>query len=1149
MNGFPPVLNENIFQELYTDNLLSFSEHFNSSNITNDFKVPNNLVKGSISGIKNLQNKARILCFAPSLTYLTTTDKKFLSYFKNQRLNSNSLKEICHIYTHKILKDLAVAKNSDKILAAAFNEVGYDLARALTLIYDTPITHHIEKFPDDIMYRVVIKCEGIKTCNFFATFEYEKCLKTLILAPEEKQCLNFDCKCRSQFDNTGFWEYTLLNPKINFLKKISIFNNCLLYNTVMAAQSLIPVFSNHLKNSVSLKAAANNILQKLPILLSSDIYPTPMIVPRISQWYDTESLDAEPSIDWKQWVAYFSVDCQMNGNDFEITTNLKGEIVGILVFFTKNLSVFKKHQTYNIHLKELDANHFDNLNMVMVMGELSNNKVHTLSLFLSKWNSLKAYSLLLKSTLMKLKEPHLQVTQEIISNYDKKFKIPSRISFFSEHCPKQINIYDKSGVILKSQNDYLLLSLAKLLNNSELNYNEKQALKMFEFNTESLDYVDEHINYGVVIYFKQSCKLLDFSFSADLNETNEHVFFISKDFQLLYENKLLIKEIVEANYGKTAAYNITDSDLKQADNLFKMSRDLNEFLLSLCVLMYACHFHKKRHYIIKLLAKTSFGKDASKLSWMYNGLLAQQNVNPHGDLNCKFFKIIKIGKQYIKLKIRDDFGTGSDSSCRKLVKKISSKSKQSQNDAISLIKRLDFINSSRLQEHKPQKFSKQLHDENSHTRNLYVNYNELLVSNLEINNVGGLMITYLYYHVRSDVQFYNDSFIFLKNELLKYLESTQLEQFETSNFFNKLVTINPGLCERTGLVSKLNAVICNKLKSYKEAINNCEDIAIKIACETLLIFLQSFECGEHIRYNESTNYDDVHPISFSYKLLNRSYSKYNCYTTHFECIHKFTNRIDIVFIDGRFKIKIIAPYKQDDIPVQYQYYSNQTENTHFEKNYEVMKKKLKRLEQIPTLRGLLKTHETRPSDNADSSSVSLVDTSQTNKYEKSPTDKKYPLLMIESDDTVTDDVVSVAPSKPLVVEKANFNKVGAAKIPVNNPVDSPTSTPIVKEEQNVDFEFIKELVFQPIASTNSTYNLNSFKNKMKRRLRSIHCGESYPSAGFRSRNLRKRKNIETIQPPRRLLRKKTEGTEDMTDNNRNKKKSAIEDFFFEIDIY
>lgn len=215
MNGVPPALNENIFQELYKDEVLSFSKQTNPSNILSDCKVPNNSVKTTISNEKS-EKGIKILCFVPSLTYLTTPDKKFLSFFKNQRLNLNSLKNICHRYAHKVLKDLVADENNDSALAAAFNEVGYDLARALSLIYDTPISHHIEKFTDEVMYRIVIKCEGIESCNFFATFEYEKSLKTLILASNEKQCSNLDCKCKSQFDNTEFWEYTLLNPKINF---------------------------------------------------------------------------------------------------------------------------------------------------------------------------------------------------------------------------------------------------------------------------------------------------------------------------------------------------------------------------------------------------------------------------------------------------------------------------------------------------------------------------------------------------------------------------------------------------------------------------------------------------------------------------------------------------------------------------------------------------------------------------------------------------------------------------------------------------------------------------------------------------------------------------------------------------------------------
>lgn len=1147
MNGVPPALNENIFQELYKDEVLSFSKQTNPSNILSDCKVPNNSVKTTISNEKS-EKGIKILCFVPSLTYLTTPDKKFLSFFKNQRLNLNSLKNICHRYAHKVLKDLVADENNDSVLAAAFNEVGYDLARALSLIYDTPISHHIEKFTDEVMYRIVIKCEGIKSCNFFATFEYEKSLKTLILASNEKQCSNLDCKCKSQFDNTEFWEYTLLNPKINFLRKISIFNNCFLYNTVMAAQSLISVFSIYLKNNSSLIVAANNILQKLPLLFSTAIYPNPIIIPREPQSYDFEILDSETCIDWKQWIAYFSVDCQKNGSDFEIITNDKGDIIGILVFFVNTLSVFKKHQNYNIHLKKLVADHCSNLNMSMVIGELSNNKVHTLSLFLSKGSSQEAYSLLLKSTFMKLKEPHIQLTQEIISNFD-NIKTPSRISFFSEHCSKQIEMFDKSGITLKSKNDYLLLSLAKLFNNSELNYKEKQALKIFEFNTESLDYVDDHINYGVIIYHKESSvKSMDLSSSTDINETDEYVFSFSKEFQLLYENKLLIKDIVETKYGKSASYNITECDIKQADRLFKTSRDINEFVLSLCVLMYACHFHKKRYYISKFLAEASFGKDASKLSWMYNGLLAQQNVNLHGELNCKFFKIIKIGKKHIKLNIRDDFGTGSDSSCRKLVTKICSKHNQSQNDVINLIKRLDFINSNRLQEHKPQKFNMQLHDINSYSRRLYTDYNELLISNLKINIVGGLMISYLYYYVKRDVQFYSNAFIYLKDDLLRYLNSTQSAQFKSLKFSNKLATFNPGLTENTGLISKLKKVICNKVKDYKETINDFNVIAEKVACEAFLIFLQSFECGEHFRYNES-NIFDVHPITFNYKLLNRSYSKYNCYTTHFECIHKFINRIDIVFLYGRFKIKIVAPYKQDDIPVQYQHHINESENTQYEERYEVMKNKLKRFEQIPTLKPLLETQEAKTSNNSDSSSDSLVDALQTEKYEKQPTNENKKSLLIESDDTITDDVVSVAPPKTLVVAKPDANKEEAPQVPIDSPDDCAKSTPIVKEEQKNDFDFTSEFVFQPIASTNSSYNLNSFKNKMKRRLRNIHCGESYPSSGFQSRHLRKRKNIDTIQPPRRVLRKKTGGTEDISGNIRNKSKSAIEDFFFEIDIY
>lgn len=45
MNGVPPALNENIFQELYKDEVLSFSKQTNPSNILSDCKVPNNSEK------------------------------------------------------------------------------------------------------------------------------------------------------------------------------------------------------------------------------------------------------------------------------------------------------------------------------------------------------------------------------------------------------------------------------------------------------------------------------------------------------------------------------------------------------------------------------------------------------------------------------------------------------------------------------------------------------------------------------------------------------------------------------------------------------------------------------------------------------------------------------------------------------------------------------------------------------------------------------------------------------------------------------------------------------------------------------------------------------------------------------------------------
>lgn len=1165
MNGISPALNENIFHELYTDEVLSFSDKYNSSNILNDYKVLGNGAQGSFKENKNLQNKDKILCFAPSLTHLTISDNKFLSLFKNQILNISSLKDICPRYAHNVLQDILLAANNNALLAFAFNEVGYDLAKALSLIYETPIIHHIEKSPEELLYRIVIKCKGKNECSFFATFEYEESSSTLALASEENKCSNLDCKCKFQFDNIDFLEYTLLNRKMKFLEKVSIFSNCLLFNTVMVAQSLIPVFLNYLKDSSSLIVASNNILQKLQILNSTIVYPTPIIKPINHNSYDMLTLDSEPSIDWKQWIDYFFVDCQRNGNDFEIITNDKGEIIGILLFFTNNLIVCKKYQNYNIHLKEINSRCIDNLSILMVMGELSNNKVHALSLLLSKWNSDEAYSLLLKSTLVKLKEPHLQVTEEIISDYAKKNKTPSRTSFFCENSRKQIEMFDKTGLTLKSKNDLLLLTLVKLFNNLELNSHEKEALKMFEFNKDSLDYVDDHINYGVIIYYKESSNnFLKFVSSTKVNDTMDYTFLFLKDFKLLYDNKSLIKTIIETKYGENAAYNITESDIKKADKLFKTSRDINEFILSLCILMYACQFHKKKHLISKVLGETSFGKDASKLSWMYNGLLAQQNVNLNGDLNCKFFKIIRIGKQYIKLNIRDDFGTGSNSSCTKLVSRISLKQKHSQNKVMSLIKRVDSINSNRLEEHEPQKFNKRFHDEKSNSRYLNTDYNELLVSNLNINTVGGLMISYLYYHVRRDVQFYSDIFMLLKNELFKHLKFGQTTEFEPYQFFAILKAVNSNLSDKVGLINKLNQFISNKLKSYREAISNHEFIAIKITCETFLEFLQSFECGECFRYNETKNFDDIHPVTFNYKLLNRSYSKYNCYTTHFECVHKFTKRIVIEFADECFKIKIIAPYKQNDIPIQYQYHNIEVETTHNKKINEVIRKKLKRFEQIPILNPLLENKEANNSQNCDSSSASLIETSQMDKYETPPIIANKKSLLIESDDTIANevftdkelnttcianDINSVAPFNASVIEKSHLNEEEIAQIPINNTHEYIKNTPIVKEEESENFDFIREMGFEPITTNNSSYNLNSFKNRMKRKLRDIHCGRSSPSSGPQSRHLRKRKNVETIQPSRRVLRKTTEGTEVISENIKSKKTSAVEDFFLGMDIY
>ncbi len=167
----------------------------------------------------------------------------------------------------------------------------------------------------------------------------------------------------------------------------------------------------------------------------------------------------------------------MNGNDFELITNSSGDIVGIFLCFTKTLSVFNKHQNFNIHLKEVYNQYIDNFNTYVIMGELSNNKVHALSMYISKREIDDDYSLFMKSTLMKLAEPYQQLSEQSLNKGNALISLPKRISYFCENHFKQILMFDKLKLSLQPKNDYILIALVKAANNIELNAYELKSLK------------------------------------------------------------------------------------------------------------------------------------------------------------------------------------------------------------------------------------------------------------------------------------------------------------------------------------------------------------------------------------------------------------------------------------------------------------------------------------------------------------------------------------------------------------------------------------------------------------------------------------------------------------------------------------------------
>ncbi len=83
-------------------------------------------------------------------------------------------------------------------------------------------------------------------------------------------------------------------------------------------------------------------------------------------------------------------------------------------------------------------------------------------------------------------------------------------------------------------------------------------------------------------------------------------------------------------------------------------QNIKKFIFSLCTLIYVCKYHEKKNSILKVLVKNSFSKNASKISWMFNAIMAQQNVNIKGGFDCKFYNTFKLGKYSLNLHIRDD---------------------------------------------------------------------------------------------------------------------------------------------------------------------------------------------------------------------------------------------------------------------------------------------------------------------------------------------------------------------------------------------------------------------------------------------------------------------------------------------------------------
>lgn len=1174
MCGDSSPLNESIFEEFYREEVFTIckdAKKLSKASCNTPVQVNEDSFKNYYINLKQQHDRnqeafsCKALKFSPSLDQLSKSDINFMDIFKNTTVNLNSLNQICPTYIHDLLENLLIFDKDGKLIISVFNDVGYDLARALSLIYETPIVHHLQKYEGDIMYNIVIKCAGDKGCNFSATFQYDYTNKMLILLPNKDENQNIGCSCKYKFDNIDFLQYTLLNPKLELLKKISGSKYCYLDNIVLLARSLIPIYAKYLKDNSTLTEFSKNLIKNLSSLNLDVMFPKPIIEKNEFKDHSRLKIDVDFNIKWKELLDYLFFDCEVNGNDFELFTNSSGDIVGIFLCFTKTLSVFNKDQNFNIHLKEVYNQYIDNFNTYVIMGELSNNKVHALSMYISKREIDDDYSLFMKSTLMKLAEPYQQLSEQSLNKGNALISLPKRISYFCENHFKQILMFDKLKLSLQPKNDYILIALVKAANNIELNAYELKSLKMFEFNSKSSYLIDDCINYGVIVYYKElSNKHSDFFGNGHKGVLKNYRSKLPKVFKLLYDDMKLVKKIVESKYGINAATNISENDIKFVDNLYRQTRDIKEFIFSLCTLIYVCQYHEKKNSILKVLVKNSFSKNASKISWMFNAIMAQQNVNIKGGFDCKFYNTFKLGKYSLNLHIRDDFGTGSNFSCKNFLSKLDLNQKYSLNNVLTLVRKVDLINSIKLNLHTSTNLTKQINDNLLESKSYLTAYIQNNNSTLKINSVCRSMINNLYHLVSENIFFYNNAFKLLRHEIIAYLESGSKKEYEMIKFKDYLLLLNEDLSLDKHFSKQATNFITEELISFNGNKEIIKTFATQLACKAFSTFLQSFECGDYFKSAGNKNSTEIKSMFFKYDASNRSFENYNCYNTHFECAHKFTKRIDITFVSGYFMMEIINPYKQEDIPIQYCAHDIDFDD----KNYYIFqnrfKYKLKSLDRVPELKPFV--------DDLDFSSISaygssedcLIEKSQLESCRSSSLNKDEKSLTNESDDTI--DVEMLTDNEEAITDigtnvDADSVKITASLESLDSIEEKKTGQestitlrkvsiePIIEEVKLDTREAIKELKFLPVLPPKGSYSLNSFKSAMEQRLELIKYENSPILNNVSSQKYCKRKIEIEVEHPRRVLRKLGESAKNMTKPINSNKSNEIESFFLGMDLY